>query len=423
MVKVTINCDMGEAFGIYRFGDDEACMPFITHANIACGFHASDPIVMRETVRAAKRHRIAIGAHPGLPDREGFGRREMKLSRDEVSALVLYQTGALQAFAAAEGVALAHIKPHGALFGMAQREEAIAEGIADAALATDLPVIAYSDCAMSEVFTRRGIAFSCEFYADLDYDDHGRQIIAKQHRAVSAAEVAAKVMRAVDEGLTRSVNGRDVAVVAQSICVHSDTPNAVEVAKAVHQTLAGQALRSERASPVGNVLPPTSQEGNIAPMPLPLKINGEDRSSLSDPMTPLVDVLRDEFFLTGAKVVCREGFCGACTVLLDGRPVASCLVPLGLAAHGEVATVESLARDGVLSPLQQAMEDADAVQCGMCFPGMLMTLTSFLARTRKVRRAKTSRRRWSAMSAAAPAMSASSTRLWPRRASADVGGR
>jgi UPF0271 protein len=131
MVKVTINCDMGEAFGIYRFGDDEACMPFITHANVACGFHASDPIIMRETVRAAKRHGVAIGAHPGLPDREGFGRREMKLSRDEVSALVLYQTGALQAFAAAEGVALAHIKPHGALFGMAQREEAIAEGIAE----------------------------------------------------------------------------------------------------------------------------------------------------------------------------------------------------------------------------------------------------------------------------------------------------
>jgi 5-oxoprolinase (ATP-hydrolysing) subunit A len=246
MVKVTINCDMGEAFSIYRFGDDEACMPFITHANVACGFHASDPVVMRETVRAAKRHGVAIGAHPGLPDREGFGRREMKLSRDEVSALVLYQTGALQAFAAAEGVALAHIKPHGALFGMAQREEAIAEGIADAALATGLPVIAYSDCAMSEVFTRRGIAFSCEFYADLDYDDDGRQIIAKQHRAVSAAEVAAKVKRAVDEGLTRSISGKDVPVVAQSICVHSDTPNAVEVAKAVHQMLSHQFFASDQ---------------------------------------------------------------------------------------------------------------------------------------------------------------------------------
>jgi carbon-monoxide dehydrogenase small subunit len=117
-------------------------------------------------------------------------------------------------------------------------------------------------------------------------------------------------------------------------------------------------------------------------MALPLKINSEDRLSLIDPLTPLMDVLRDEFFLTGAKVVCREGFCGACTVLLDGRPVASCLVPVGLAAHGEIATVESLAREGVLSPLQRAMEDHDAVQCGMCFPGMLMTLTGFFARTK-----------------------------------------
>jgi UPF0271 protein len=237
MSKVTINCDMGEAFGIYRFGDDETCMPFVTHANIACGFHASDPIVMRKTVQAAKRHGLAIGAHPGLPDREGFGRREMKMSRDEVSALVLYQSGALKAFVEAEGLKLSHVKPHGALFGMAQREEAIAEGIADAALILDLPVIAYSDCAMSEVFTRRGVPFTCEFYADLDYDDFGRQIITKEHHAVDPVDVAAKVRRAVAEGVTRSVNGKDVAVVAQSICVHSDTPGALAVAKSVHRAI------------------------------------------------------------------------------------------------------------------------------------------------------------------------------------------
>ena len=237
MAKVTINCDMGEAFGIYRFGDDEACMPFVTHANVACGFHASDPVVMRATVEAAKRHGVAVGAHPGLNDREGFGRREMKLRRDEVSALVLYQTGALKAFAEAAGVRLSHIKPHGALFGMAQREEAIAEGIADAALALDLPVISFADCAMSEVFSRRGVAFTCEFYADLAYDDAGRQIITREHHAVAPAEVALKVRRAVTEGVTRSVGGRDVKVVAQSICVHSDTPNALAVAQAVHQAI------------------------------------------------------------------------------------------------------------------------------------------------------------------------------------------
>lgn len=238
MTKITINCDMGEAFGIYRFGDDEACMPFVTHANVACGFHASDPVVMWATVRAAKKHAIKVGSHPGLPDREGFGRREMKLNRHEVTALVIYQTGALKAFLDAEGMALSHIKPHGALFGMAQRDEAIADGIAEAALRFGLPVIAYADCAMSDVFTRRGVPFTCEFYADLDYDDNGRQIITKEHEPVKPETAAVKVRRAVEEGMTRSMNGKDVKVVADTICVHSDTPGAVDVARAVHGALA-----------------------------------------------------------------------------------------------------------------------------------------------------------------------------------------
>ncbi len=240
MSKLTINCDMGESFGIYHLGDDEACMPFITHANIACGFHASDPTTMWRTVRAAKLHGIAIGSHPGLADREGFGRREMKLKREEVAALVLYQTGALKAFLSAEGVPISHIKPHGALMGMAQRLEHVAQGIADAALALDLPVIGCANSQMTEVFTRRGVAFQCEFYADLDYDDDGNQIISMTHDAVDESVVAEKVRRAVAHGVTRSVNGKDVNVVADSVCVHSDTPNAVQIARVVYNTLKDQ---------------------------------------------------------------------------------------------------------------------------------------------------------------------------------------
>lgn len=234
---VTINCDMGEAFGIYHFGDDEACMAFVTHANIACGFHASDPVVMARTVRLAKKAGIRVGSHPGLPDREGFGRRPMRMTREEVAALTIYQTGALQGFLRAERMELSHIKPHGSLFGMAQNEPHVAEGIADAAEVFGVPVIAYSDCCMSDVFTRRGIPFSCEFYVDIDYGDDGRQIISREHPPISAAEVAEKVRRAVDLGLTRSVSGKDVHVVAESICVHSDTPNAVGVARAVFDEL------------------------------------------------------------------------------------------------------------------------------------------------------------------------------------------
>lgn len=237
MATVTINCDMGEAFGIYKLGDDVACMPFVTHANIACGFHASDPRVMWRTVREAKRHGIGVGAHPGFNDREGFGRREIRMSRDDVAAMVMYQVGALRAYCDAEGVAMTHIKPHGALFGMAMKDEAMANGIADAAEAFDLPLIAFANCVQEEVYKARGVPFSCEFYADLDYDDRGWQIITMEHDTVEPEAVAAKVVRAVDEGLTTSVNGKNVAVRADSVCVHSDTPDAVAVAKAVHGAL------------------------------------------------------------------------------------------------------------------------------------------------------------------------------------------
>ena len=132
-MTVTINCDMGEGYGLYRCGDDAALMPHVSLANVACGFHASDPSVMHATVRLAKQHGVKVGAHPSLPDLQGFGRREMRLSAQEITDCVLYQVGALQAFLAREGMLLSHIKPHGALYGMAARSVEVAEAICDAA--------------------------------------------------------------------------------------------------------------------------------------------------------------------------------------------------------------------------------------------------------------------------------------------------
>src|SRR5579884_3475731 len=138
---VAINCDMGEAYSIYRCGDDEGIMPYITVAIVACGFHASDPVVMRRTVALAKRYSVRVGAHPSLPDRDGFGRREMKMDRDELTASVIYQVGALSAFLAAEDMPLNHIKPHGALYGMSSRDETVAAAIADAADVFGVPLM------------------------------------------------------------------------------------------------------------------------------------------------------------------------------------------------------------------------------------------------------------------------------------------
>lgn len=235
---VTINCDMGESFGLYRLGNDEGLMPLIDVANVACGFHASDPNHMRATVRLAKAHGVKVGAHPSLPDLQGFGRREMKMSRDEVANLVVYQVGALKAFLDAEGMSLHHIKPHGSLYGMSARQDAIAEGIADAADVFGVPLFGLAGTLHETVYPRRGHAFVAEYYADLDYSDDGNIIITREHHAFDPDEVARRATRAVREGRTLSVNGVDVAVKAETICVHSDTPNAVAVAAALREAIA-----------------------------------------------------------------------------------------------------------------------------------------------------------------------------------------
>ena len=233
-----INCDMGEGFGLYRIGDDAGLMPLIDVANVACGFHASDFNHMRRTVQLAKQHGVKVGAHPSLPDLQGFGRREMKIGREELTNCLIYQIGALNGFLDAEGMVLNHIKPHGSLYGMAARMEEIAHAVADAADIFKVPLFGMINTQHEKVYTARGHQFVAEFYADLDYNDDGGLIITREHAATDAAHAAAICVRAICEGKVTSVGGRDVAVRADAICIHSDTPNAVAVAQAVRDAIA-----------------------------------------------------------------------------------------------------------------------------------------------------------------------------------------
>lgn len=236
-MAVEMNCDMGESFGLYQIGDDKALMPLITVANVACGFHASDYNHMRATVQLAKQHGVRVGAHPSLPDLQGFGRREMKMARDEMANCLIYQIGALKGFLEAEGMQLNHIKPHGSLYGMAARMDHIAHAVCDAADVFKVPLYGMINTLHEDIYTARGHDFVAEYYADLFYDDNGGLIVTRVHDPVDPADAAKRAIRAVEEGKTASTGGVDVAVRADSICVHSDTPNAVEVGQAVQDAI------------------------------------------------------------------------------------------------------------------------------------------------------------------------------------------
>ncbi len=228
-----LNCDMGESFGLYRIGDDAGLMPLIDVANVACGFHASDYNHMRSTVQLAKKHGVKVGAHPSLPDLQGFGRREMKIGREEMTNCLIYQIGALKGFLQAEGMELNHIKPHGSLYGMAARMEDIAHAICDAADIFKVPLFGMIGTLHETIYQARGHKFLSEFYADLDYNDAGGLIITREHHATVEAKATAACLRAITQGKVTSVGGVDVTVRADTICVHSDTPNAVALAQAV----------------------------------------------------------------------------------------------------------------------------------------------------------------------------------------------
>jgi len=240
--QVDLNCDVGESYGAYRFGADDALMPWITSANVACGYHAGDPLVMDETVRLAVRHGVGIGAHPGFPDLLGFGRRAMQLAPGEVENYVLYQVGALAAFARAAGAELAHVKPHGALYNVAARDvemaRAVVRGVARAG--SDLILVGLAGSALLEAAREAGLAVASEGFADRAYNPDGTLRSRRLPGALleSPAAAAEQALRIARDGTVTSHTGEEVSLHVDTICLHGDTPAALEIAQAIRHRLA-----------------------------------------------------------------------------------------------------------------------------------------------------------------------------------------
>jgi len=237
-MHIDLNSDLGESFGAYRLGDDAAMMPYITSANVACGYHAGDPQVMDATVRLCGAAGVRVGAHPSTPDLQGFGRREMSLAPDEAEVLVLYQVGALAGFARANGVELTHVKPHGALYNQAARDPALAAAIARGVrrFSRELALVGLAGSALYAAAVEAGLRALSEGFPDRAYNPDGSLRSRRLPGAVldDPAQVAANAVRLAREGIAVQ-GGQHIPV--DTLCLHGDNPIAVEAAKAVRRAL------------------------------------------------------------------------------------------------------------------------------------------------------------------------------------------
>ena len=250
MYKIDMNSDIGESFGAYKMGDDAAVLEAVTSANIGCGFHAGDPLVMRKTVALCRERKVAVGAHPGYPDLAGFGRRNLTCTPDEVYSYCLYQIGALKAFCKAKGLALQHVKAHGSMYNQAARNHELALAIASAVKDAGSGFIILLGLANSEfdkAAKEIGIPYAAEAFADRGYMPDGTLVPRSQPGAIiHDAELAARrVVRMATEGKVEAIDGSIIDFRPASVCFHGDTPEAVQMAKAVRKALeeAGVAVR------------------------------------------------------------------------------------------------------------------------------------------------------------------------------------
>ena len=244
MKKIDLNCDMGESFGAYKLGMDEKVIQFITSANIACGWHAGDPLVMDATVKMAVEHGVGVGAHPGYPDLLGFGRRNFDCTVEEVRNYLIFQIGALQAFCKVHGTQLQHVKPHGALYLTAVGDEGVARAVAEAIVSVN-PELLYVALAgaKGELVTRIGqevgLKVVYEAFPDRAYTSEGALVSRRQSGAVikDPQEVSERALRMAKEGIVIAVDGTSIPLEAQTLCVHGDTPSAVDLVRSIRETL------------------------------------------------------------------------------------------------------------------------------------------------------------------------------------------
>lgn len=238
---IDLNSDVGESFGRYTLGNDEELMPFVTSANIACGLHAGDPVVMDHTVRLARAYGVDIGAHPSLPDLQGFGRRAMEISSDEAEAFVLYQIGALAAFVRDMNGELTHVKAHGALYNQAVEDRRLADAVARAVYRFDpsLILVALSGSDLLEAGREAGLRVASEAFADRAYEPDGTLRSRTFHGALleNPEEAARQALSIARDGVVIAHDGSRVAVQADTICLHGDTPGALAIARAVRKAL------------------------------------------------------------------------------------------------------------------------------------------------------------------------------------------
>ena len=240
-MHLDLNADVGESFGAWTLGDDAAVLDVVTSANVACGFHAGDPLTLRRSCAYAAERGVVVGAQVGYHDLAGFGRRFVDVPADALAADVIYQLGALSAMAHVAGTRVAYVKPHGALYNAIVHHEAQAQAVVDAVVAVDtsLPILGLPGSVVLERATAAGLRAVSEAFADRAYTPDGRLVPRTQAGAVlhDPAEVAARVVRLAREGVVTAVDGTDVEVLAESVCIHGDTPGAVEMARAVRREL------------------------------------------------------------------------------------------------------------------------------------------------------------------------------------------